>query len=217
MAVIDFINAENKTYKGMKRALSYIMNLNKTKPNLLSGQNCDPENAHSEFILTKRCFQKETGRQFIHFVQSFAPYENVTPEMVHEIAGKLLQNDMFKGFQTVYATHTDREHLHTHFIINTVNVKTGLKWKQSREQLQTLKDYSDEICKSYGLIIVGGRKNSYKNRGQYRSEQKGQSWKYELFLAVKKCKWCSASKKDFISNMKKLGYTVNWNDEFFLH
>jgi len=74
MAVIDFINAENKTYKGMKRALSYIMNLDKTQPNLISGQNCDPENAHSEFILTKRHFQKETGRQFIHFVQSFAPH-----------------------------------------------------------------------------------------------------------------------------------------------
>lgn len=213
MAVIDFINAENKTYQGMKRVLSYILNPKKTEPYLIAGSNCDPENAYHEFVLTKRHFQKETGRQFIHFVQSFAPYEKATPEMINEIAGKLLEHEMFKGFQVVYVTHTDKEHLHTHFIINTVNAETGLKWKQSRVQLQIMKDYSDEICRDHGLLVVDGEKGKYKNRGEYRSGAKGRSWKYELYLAVKACMKHSTGKEMFIENMQKLGYGVNWTDE----
>ncbi|HAE62693.1 MAG TPA: relaxase [Eubacteriaceae bacterium] len=213
MAVIDFINAENKTYKGMKRAISYILNPEKTEPHLISGHNCDPENAYYEFVLTKRHFKKENGRQFIHFVHSFAPYEKVTPEQVHEIAKELMQADIFKGFQVVAATHTDKDHLHTHFIINTVNAETGLKWKQSREQLQVIKDYSDQLCRNHGLQVIKGEQGNYKTRGEYRSHKKGQSWKYELFLAVKACMRNSISKEDFISNMNRLGYSVNWTDE----
>jgi len=197
----------------MKRAISYILNPEKTEPHLISGHNCDPENAYYEFVLTKRHFKKETGRQFIHFVQSFAPYEKVTPEQVHKIAKELMETDIFRGFQVVAATHTDKDHLHTHFIINTVNAETGRKWKQSRDQLQAIKDYSDQLCRNHGLQVIKGEQGNYKTRGEYRSHKKGQSWKYELFLAVKACMGNSTSKEDFIRNMNKLGYSVNWTDE----
>lgn len=79
--------------------------------------------------------------------------------------------------------------------------------------MQSLKDYSDELCREYNLIIVDGAKGNHKNRGEFRSESKEQSCKYELYLAVKRCKWCSRSKDDFIKNMGKLGYKVDWTDE----
>jgi hypothetical protein len=34
-----------------------------------------------------------------------------------------------------------------------------------------------------------------------------------LFLAVKHAKWQSKSKEEFIKNLEKLGYQVNWTDE----
>ncbi|TYQ17833.1 UNVERIFIED_CONTAM: hypothetical protein Cloal_0205 [Acetivibrio alkalicellulosi] len=213
MAIIEFINASNKTYKGMKRAIDYIQNPDKTLPNLIKGKNCSPNTVYNEFVITKQNFKKEIGRQFIHFTQSFSPKDKVTPDMIIKIADKLLEHECFKDFQVVYATHIDKEHLHTHFIINSVSFNTGKKWQLSKENLANLKEYSDELCREYGLIIVDGIKDNRKNRGEYRSKEKNQSFKYELFLAVKKCKWLSVSKEDFIDNMQKLGYKVDWRDD----
>lgn len=212
MAIIEFINGKNKTYGAMKRVIAYITNPDKTEPHLTGGLNCDSDNAFNQFVMTKRSYQKETGRQYIHFMQSFAPYDRVTPEDVKNIADELLKDKSFEGYEITYATHTDRAHLHTHFIVNTVNTKTGLKWKQSAEGLQKLKDYSDELCKKRELIITHGKKGNYKKRGEYRAKDKSQSWKHELFLAIQKVKRCSVDKDDFIGNMNKLGYKVNWTD-----
>lgn len=86
-------------------------------------------------------------------------------------------------------------------------------WQLSKEQLESLNEYSDKLCREYGLIVVDGEKGRHKNRGEYRATDKKQSWKYEMYLAVKHCKWCSRSKDEFIKNMNKLGYKVNWIDE----
>lgn len=212
MAIIEFINGANKTYGAMKRVIAYIINPAKTETDLIDGFNCDINNAYYQFVLTKRNYNKETGRQYIHFTQSFAPYDKVTPDEIKKIADELVQMEFFKGFEIAYAVHTDREHLHTHFVVNSVNAETGLKWKQSAEELQMLKDYSDEICRKRGLIITQGKKDNHINRGEFRTKNKGMSWKYELFLAVGKVKWCSKSKEDFINKMNKLGYKVDWTD-----
>ncbi|UZQ48848.1 relaxase/mobilization nuclease domain-containing protein [Clostridium kluyveri] len=213
MAVIEFINASNNTYKGMKRAIEYIKNPIKTAPHLVGGKDCSPDTAFNEFVMTKQNFNKETGRQFIHFVQSFSPNDKATPEIINEIGRKLLEHEAFKDFQVIYSTHTDKEHLHNHFIINSVSFATGRKWQLSKEQLESLKEYSDQLCRDYGLIIVNGAKDNRKDRGEYRANRKQQSWKYELYLAVKECKWCSRSKEEFIANMEKLGYKVDWSEE----
>lgn len=213
MAVIEFINGANKTHSAMKRVINYIQNPAKTAPHLIGGHICDPNNALNQFVMTKRNYIKETGRQYIHFTQSFAPYDKVTPEDVKEIADELVKMDFFNGFEIVYAVHTDRPHLHTHFVVNSVNAESGLKWKQSVEQLQMLKDYSDELCRKRGLIITRGTKGNHKNRGEFRSKDKGTSWKYELYLAVKRAKWHATSRDSFVSQLDKLGYKVDWRDE----
>jgi len=212
MAVIEFINGKNDTLSALKRVLNYITNPAKTEEHLKGDHNCDVNKAYNDFIMTKTVNSQTKGRQYIHFTQSFAHYDKVTPEIVKQIADKLVQMEAFKGFQIAYAVHTDREHLHTHFVLNTVNQEIGHKWKQSAEQLQMMKDYSDEICNQYGLIITQGKQGSHVNRGEYRSKEKGHSWKYELYLAVKKVKWIARSKEEFISNMKSLGYQVDWSD-----
>ena len=213
MAVMEFINASNNTYKGMKRAINYIKNPLKTELQLVGGKDCVPDTAYDEFVMTKQNFNKEKGRQFIHFVQSFSPNDKATPEVINEIGKRLLENEVFKDFQVVYATHIDKEHLHNHFIINSVSFTSGQKWQLSKDQLESLKEYSDELCREYGLIIVDGDKGNHKDRGEYRVTDKEQSWKYELYLAVKHCKWCSCSKEEFVDNMKKLGYKVDWKNE----
>ena len=212
MAVIEFINGKNRTYSGMKRAINYILREDKTKLGLYSGYNCDPENTYNNFILTKRIFNKEKGRQYIHFVQSFSDREKVDEETVKKVADELTLMDKFKGFQIIYAVHTDTDNLHTHFILNTVNSETGEKWRLSKEELLEIKDYSDELCRKYGLTVTYGKKGAHINRGEYRTKGKGKSWKYETYLAVKYAKNHAVSRADFINKLNKLNYQVNWSD-----
>ena len=56
---------------------------------------------------------------YYHFVQSFHPEEAVTPELAHRIALELAQQ--WKGYEVLVATHTDRAHIHSHFIVNSVS------------------------------------------------------------------------------------------------
>ena len=215
MAAIEFINRKNKTYEAMRRVINYITRSDKTNDDLIYGFYCGKETAYDDFVQVKQLYGKEKGRQYIHFVQSFSPDENITPELANEIARRLISHSAFKGFQILIATHTDTPHIHTHFVINSVNVETGLKWQLSAEELQSIKDYSDELCREYGLNVIDDKTKEigHQSGGEYRSKQKGTSWKYEIFLAVTACMKTATSREGFIRKMNELGYQVIWQDD----
>lgn len=197
-------------------AIKYITKDSKTKSNLITGINCSPESAFNEMMVTKYIHNKEKGRQFIHFTHSYSDKENISPELAHEISLKLIEQERFNGFQILAATHIDREHIHTHFIINTVNEETGLKWQQSNKELEDLKKYSNKLCKQYGLKhsfpTIRKEKNKNISSGEYRAKNAGRSWKTEAFYAINDCRKTAMSKEDFIKKLKKLGYKVRWED-----
>ena len=194
-----------------KVAFDYITKEDKT--NLVIGINCTPETAPEEMSLIKSAYGKTGGRQFVHFVQSFHPEGQVSSQQAHEIAVRLAKEfKRFSGFQIVVGTHTDRDHLHSHFIVNSVNMETGLKWQQSPAQLEQLKEFSDELCREYGLSTIIQKDHQKESDGEIRATERGASWKHELRLAVDACMKNSTSRDNFISNMVKLGYQVNWTD-----
>lgn len=213
MAIIKFAKGKNNTYAGMKKAIEYILNEKKTDVILTYGKDCCPDMAYHEFVQTKMDFNKEDGRQFKHLIQSFADYESITPEQAHQVGREFLNCKLFEGFQVVMATHKDKNHLHNHLVINTVNAETGKKWDQSKEQLYEFRDYSDRICREHGLIIIPQTHAKQITDGEYRNRQTETSWKHELWLTVNECVKCSDSRESFILNMETLGYQINWSDE----
>ncbi|SHH59899.1 relaxase/mobilization nuclease domain-containing protein [Sporanaerobacter acetigenes] len=201
------------------RAIKYITKNSKTNSNLISGVNCRPSSAFDEMMVVKNMYNKTDGRQFIHFVQSFHPKENITPELAHKIGLELLEDERFKDFQIVVATHIDKEHIHNHFIINTVNIETGRKWQQSNIELEQLKGYSNKLCYEHGLkySFVDTGSDKFINResyssGEYRAKKEGRSWKHELWLTINECMKISTSKEEFIKIMNALGYQIRWED-----
>ncbi|WP_406242034.1 relaxase/mobilization nuclease domain-containing protein [Tissierella carlieri] len=209
---IDRLINENKG----SRAIRYITKDSKTTSHLITGINCSPESAFDEMMITKQMYNKENGRQFIHFTHSYSDKEKISPELAHEISLRLLDDKRFKGFEILAATHVDKGHIHTHFILNTVNTETGKKWRQSNKELEDLKKYSNQLCAEYGLkhsfVDPKKQKTNSKSTGQYRAEQKKSSWIRETYLAVKECSKTSISKEDFIKQMNGLGYRVRWED-----
>lgn len=181
---------------------------------LISGKDCCPEMAFHEFMATKNRCKKADKTMFYHYDQAFKDGETISPKTAHEIAVKFAE-DNYPDFEVVIATHVDNEHLHSHFIINSVSFKTGKKLHEGPKTLLKLRAYSDQICQQYGLTTLepytGGKSQSLASR-EYRAAAKGQSWKFSLMNAIDIAMKTSGTKQDFIKNMERQGYAVRWED-----
>lgn len=210
MAIIKFTNSKST----LKHIINYITQESKTTTELITGKDCSSDNALEEMQTIKNLYNKTTGRQYIHLVQSFSPNDDLTFEKAHEIGLELA--DQYKGFQVLVATHTDREHIHNHLIINSVSFEDGRKFQQSQKDMEKVKMYSNELCAKNGLSTISLKENSKVSNSltlkEYQVANKGQSWKMQLINAIDYSMENSLTKNDFILNMNSLGYQVNWTD-----
>ena len=153
MAIVKFIpSLKSQTPGGMNGIMKYICQMKKTMHEgrtLISGVNCLPRTACREFLNTKQFYHKTGGRMFYHMIQSFSPEEQITPETAHTIALDMAKD--FPGFEILIATHCDAEHIHSHFLINSVSCETGKKYHSNLESLRALRDASDTLCRKSRL------------------------------------------------------------------
>lgn len=213
MAVVEFINAKNYKNQNLKRVLAYIKRDDKTSEHLIHTKDCMRESDYDEMQAVKEAWNKTGGRKYIHFTQSFSPDEPIAPEEAFEIGRKLLEHKQFMDFQVVMAVHTDREHIHTHYIINSVSFVDGRKYQQSDKDLQSIKDFSDKLCRDAGFsVIEHDGESKHSSRGEYRAASKSGSWKYKLMNTIDSALDIADTKQDFIRLLKEQGYGVNWSD-----
>lgn len=185
--------------------------IKKTNVNLISGKDCMAESCLEEMLYTKNLYHKNSGRQYIHIIQSFDPKDNLSAEQVHNVGIKLANT--FNGFQVLIATHIDKNHLHNHLVINSVSFENGYKIQMSKKDLQYIKDYSDKLCLEIGASVIPKKeKTNYIKRNEYRVAKQGKSWKFKLMNTIDLSLAESNTKEEFIKNMNKLGYQVNWTD-----
>ena len=182
---------------------------------LVTGWNCTTQSTLSEMQLTKERYRKTNGRQYYHFVQSFAETDDLTPQEAHAIALELVQQE-FPNFEVLVATHIDTDHLHSHLIVNSVSFQDGKKLHQSAADLQAHRLASDEICAAHGLEILPPPQKQVKQKRmgtrEYRSAAKGESWKFRLMNTIDQCMRFAATKDEFLSLMESEGYQVRWTD-----
>ena len=199
----------------MKSVMRYVSQPGKTfwdGQNLVSGIGCQPETAFDEFLSTKLLHHKDGGVQFYHMVQSFPKGADVDPRTAHEAARQLA--GYFEGCEVLVCTHTDREHIHSHCIINSVNFETGKKLHMADEQIQALRARNDQICEKLGLPKF--QKNEQRQSGgmsnaEYYPAAKGESWKLELMRVIDECMRYAASREEFLALLRAEGYTANWS------
>lgn len=177
---------------------------------LVSGVNCVPQDAYREFMNTKELHSKTGGRMYYQMLQSFSPEENITPALAHELALRFAQ-EQFPGYEVVVATHTDRDHVHSHFVINSVGLD-GKKYHSNMESLQQLRNSSDDLCRAYGLSVIEPKTKRHEtiSSREYRSAIKGQSWKVDLALTIDRAMEMADSPEHFIRLMEWEGYRVLW-------
>jgi len=200
----------------MKSVMRYVSQLSKTLwdgQQLVSGIDCQPETAFDEFLSTKLLHHKDGGVMFYHMVQSFPKGADVDPRTAHEAARRLAE--YFEGCEVLVCTHVDREHIHSHCIINSVNFETGKKVHMADEQIQELRVRNDQICEELGLPKFQ-RDEQKCSRGmsnaEYYTASKGESWKFELMRVIDDCMRCAGNREEFLALLRSEGYNATWTD-----
>ena len=216
MAIISFTNYKRGQTTGcMGAVMRYTMQDKKTEFNgqqLVTGINCQPESVYADFMTTKRLYHKTDGVLFYHMVQSFPKGEVVDPATAHAAALKLAE--YYKGYEVLVCTHTDREHIHSHLLINSVNFDTGRKLHIAKEQLQELRQRNDQVCMDFSLPVFQPREQKQKTKtmtiGEYHTAARGQSRKLQLMNIINDCMRHASNREEFIALMESEGYKVRW-------
>ena len=176
----------------------------------VSGINCSPATARDEMLAVKKRFGKEDGTVAYHGYQSFAPGE-ATPELAHEIGVKLAERLWGDRYQAIVATHLDKEnHLHNHFVVNTVSFADGIKYHRTRKDYHDMQTVSDELCREYGLsVIEHPQQGQGKQYGEWRAEQEQRpTWRGLIHTDIDEAIRQSMTERQFFDALRKKGYAV---------
>ena len=220
MAVIKAVSSK----AGIGQALDYVTKEEKTEDKLVSGLHCEPDTVKDEMQATKELWEKTGGRTYKHFVQSYHKDEKITPEQAHRNALQLAENtSAWKGFEVLVATHKDKKHIHTHFIVNSVNFEDGHKLQWSSADLQELKERCNAQSREQGLHVsekgktfegaereetVAWKKETYQLLKQ-AEQGKVKSYVQDIALAVLDCKETATSRL-----LERLGVVIRLMDVF---
>ena len=218
MAIVHFVNYKRGTQSraAMRGVMLYVMQEKKTAWEggpLVSGINCQPQSVYDDFLNTKLLYHKDGGVMFYHMVQSFPKGAAVDPRQAHEAARRLAE--YFEGCEVLVCTHVDREHIHSHCIINSVNFETGRKVHMADEQIQELRIRNDQICEELGLPKFQRdeqKRSCGMSNAEYYTASKGESWKFELMRVIDECMRCAGNREEFLVLLRSEGYNATWTD-----
>ena len=217
MAIVHFVNYKRGTQSraAMRGVMLYVMQKKKTTwegAPLVSGINCQPQSVYDDFLNTKLLYHKDGGVMFYHMVQSFPKGAAVDPRQAHEAARRLAE--YFDGCEVLVCTHVDREHIHSHCVINSVNFESGKKLHMAKEQIQELMRRNDMVCQEMGLPVFDAPTQQSRGMGgaEYHTALKGQSWKLRLMNTIDACMKYAADRDAFVSLMASEGYAVRWEN-----
>jgi hypothetical protein len=88
-----------------------------------------------------------------HYIQSFDPKENISPEQAHAIGLEWAKKVFGEDRQIICSTHIDKGHIHNHFAVSSYDID-GKIWYSNLKSLRAVRNASDEICLSHGLSII---------------------------------------------------------------
>ena len=219
MATVNYIPYQRQSAVSLGKVAGYVSQDEKTQDRrtgrkLVSGVRCSSHFAVQEFRATRTAHHKKSPVWFYHYTQSFSPKEPITGPQAHQLA-KEFAEQAWPESQVLVATHVDARHIHSHFLVNAVCYESGKMLRQGPRTLEHLRDLSDQLCMKYHYSVLPRerpKQGKEPSTREYRSMEKGQSWKLHLMVAIEDCMASARSRQDFIRRMKRRGYGVRWED-----
>ena len=217
--VIDYAANKEKTsvdayseeqYQALRDVLSYAQDEEKTEHEYyVQGINCNPSCARDQFVTVKEQFGKTDGIQAYHGYLSFKNME-VTPEMAQQVGMEFAQRVWGDKYQVLVTTHLNTEHLHCHFVINSVSFVDGKRCQDT--SWFKFNKVADDICRKHGLSVI---QNPERNRDSYyitKKEQAGMPTRQSILREtideiIPHCR----NLDDFKYQLRQRGYKYNLN------
>lgn len=191
-------------------AINYVRNPKKTNERLLvSYDGCTESNVELCFkmALTNKAQNRQSeGILAFHFIQSFAPTDEVTPKQAHELGMKFMQKIFGGKYSFVCATHIDKGHIHNHFVMCAAERgMTGHKLDDNLSLLHTIQKNNDDLCREYGLSVIDKKREKGKNYREWFEDKTNPSGskKTQLRKLIDQTIMESSSFEDFINRLKE--------------
>lgn len=133
----------------------------KTAHDLYDALGCNRDNFANSILVTRKLNGKSYSKLkpntiLAHKISiSFHPDDNdkLTYREAYEIAREFAKKFMYdKGFEVLFAVHTDREHIHAHFLVSNCNFNTGKSYRRNQRDLYEMSEFFGEQCLKRGLV-----------------------------------------------------------------
>ena len=213
----------------VQKTLTYILNTNKTEDLLYTASmNCmtDP---HDAYYNMKMIYEGYSGKSFdapppkkgkgrvkaIHYIQSFSPEENITPEQAHRIAKAFAKKTFGDKAQFVIATHVDKSHIHSHILLNVYSI-TGRRFYDNMESRNRAREYNDRVCQAFGIkpIIPKSKKTKNSSYAEWNGKRKGTSWKEMIRVEIDTLLPNVKNIDELLCELEMKGYTIRRGKHF---
>jgi hypothetical protein len=215
-AIIPIHSGGRSIAAALKKSLRYIENPEKTDGGeWVTSYECDPLVADQEFRFSKNQYTAVTGRSqgkndviAYHLRISFKPGETdaaTANRIGYDLAMKLTKSQ----YAFVCCTHTDKQHIHTHCIINSTSLDCTRKFRNFKGSAFVIRKIADQLCLENGLsIITNPELSKGKNYGKWMGEGKQPSNREKLGQMIDSTLPACKDFEGFISDMLKLGCEI---------
>ena len=199
---------KNKVYtqtpSSLKRVLEYVSRKGKNQDEVYKsygiGLSDNTDKAFRQIMFNKNAWDKADGRQYKHYVTSY-PIGYNDLETIEKITTKFAEENFLKrGFKCYVAIHQDKNHFHSHIIVDSVNFVNGYKYQEFDEKqllkarykdkkledwevrLEELKTSLEEISLEYGVpsperSLGKAKTKNIGKMAKYKALEKENSWR----------------------------------------
>ncbi|WP_438838681.1 SAG1250 family conjugative relaxase [Streptococcus pluranimalium] len=150
---------------------------------------------------------KQTKIHAHHLIQSFSPEDNLTAEEINRIGYETIKELTGGNFRFIVATHTDRDHVHNHILINSIDLNSEKKLKWDYAQERNLRMISDRIAREAGAKIIPPNRYSHEQFETYRKTNHKFELKQRLYFLMENSK----SFEDFMAKAPALNVEVDFS------
>lgn len=220
---VEYVLNEEKTSRpveagSLQDAVDYALNRDKTEQELFeTALGCRLKTAFEDMCLVKQAWNKPSGIQGYHLVQSFAPGE-VTPKLAHKIGLEFAEELLGGQYQTVIGTHLNTNCIHNHIVWNSVSMKDGRKYHSNeRTYITKVRAASDKLCQKYGLSVIRTERSEKKAQPyvQWKAEREQKpTWKTAICQDVDAAIASAFTWRQVLSKLERQGYVIRLDRKY---
>ena len=212
-------------HDNVRATLRYILNPEKTEGLFLCNSlNCFT-NAEDAYLNMKYIYENYTHHKFneplpavgkrrvkaIHYIQSFKPDPNLTPELVHRMGLAFIRKAFGDNVQVVIATHIDKAHYHNHILINTYGID-GHKYNDNYTTRWKIREHSDRTCLAFGVPYIETNRKRGMSYGEWLHHKQGTSWKEKIRREIDTLVLTSKNFDELAATLEERGYTIRYGE-----